>query len=505
MEQLIEFIKAYGWQLTLIAVAGVTLLGILKYCKVFDKFEEKVRHFLYLLISVGLSIIGSVIYLACIHQLDTSFVFTFATAVFSVNQIAYTIYDTTPLRDLLSKLWDLIVEFFNKKQEEGNTPTVEPEPEPEPEPIKPEPIKPIAVPIPTIVTNLVYNGKEQIAVASTDVYTVEGGSATDAGDYEATVTLVDVEKYCWETEFDGVLRYTISKATYDMSYVTFPDSKIFYDGTAHSIFINGTLPENVTVSYTNNNHTDAGEYKVTASFLGDEANYEKIADMSATLTIGKGFPKINAIVDNSRHLYKVSDFPEITVSDDSTPGTITWESGQTLKVGTNDYTWKFTPNNPNYYTTIGASAITVLETVETDVAHTVLFHDGAPSEMKVHLPPLGKATFSIVGTSDYNIEIKSNYGVTTGSVIEMMYYVEGNERPYLPLVDDYVTEFDIDKQADHFVINCTPDEYNYKKLLERKWGVDNVTFSKKLDKEFTYKMVVTSTEGNSVTIYLEQD
>ena len=102
----------YGWQLTLIAIAGVIILGILKYCKVFDKLEEKLRHFLYLLISVGLSIIGSVIYLACVHQLDAAYVFALATAIFGVNQIAYTVYDTTPLRDLLKKLWNKILELL---------------------------------------------------------------------------------------------------------------------------------------------------------------------------------------------------------------------------------------------------------------------------------------------------------------------------------------------------------------------------------------------------------
>lgn len=112
MEQFVAFMQNYGWQLTLIAIAGVIVLGILKYCKVFDKLDEKLRHFLYLLISVGLSIIGSVIYLACMHQLDAAYVFALATAIFGVNQIAYTIYDTTPLRDLLKKLWDKILELL---------------------------------------------------------------------------------------------------------------------------------------------------------------------------------------------------------------------------------------------------------------------------------------------------------------------------------------------------------------------------------------------------------
>lgn len=499
MEQLIEFIKTYGWQLTLIAVAGVILLGVLKYCKVFDKFEEKTRHFLYLLISVGLSIIGSVIYLACIHQLDAAFIFTFATVVFGANQVAYTIYDTTPLRDLLSQLWDKIVEFFAKKQEEDNkNPSEEVGSEP-------EPIEPTIVPIPIAITGLVYNGSEQVAVASTEFYTVIDGSAINAGEYEATVTLIDTTKYVWEAEFNGKVAFNIEKATYDMSGVSFPDTTITYDGAAHSIFISGDLPENVTVSYNNNNHTDIGSYEIVASFLGDELNYNKIEDMKATLTIEKAFPKITTIVDTSKNIYSNSDFPEITISEDSTPGIIAWEANQKLQVGTNKYNWKFTPNSENYYTAIGTSTFTVIEAEENNISNTIYFNDDTSTEMKVHLPALGKATFNINGVEDYTIKIESNYGVTATSIIELMYYVKDNERPFLPIADDYTTEFDIDKQPSYFVINCTPDQYNYKKLLERKWESDEVTFSTKLTKEFTYKMIITSSEGKTVTVYLEQD
>lgn len=106
MDELLVFLETYGWQLALIALAGVIILGILKYCKVFDKFEEKLRHFFYLLVSVGISIVGSIIYLACVHQLDVVLVFTLAGAIFALNQAFYTIYDTTSLRNLLKKIWE---------------------------------------------------------------------------------------------------------------------------------------------------------------------------------------------------------------------------------------------------------------------------------------------------------------------------------------------------------------------------------------------------------------
>lgn len=108
MDELLVFFQQYGLWLTVIAVLGIVILGVLKYCKVFSKLEEKVRHILYLVISVGLSIIGSVIYLACVHQLDISYIAILATAIFALNQAAYTIYDTTTLKELVAKLLNWI-------------------------------------------------------------------------------------------------------------------------------------------------------------------------------------------------------------------------------------------------------------------------------------------------------------------------------------------------------------------------------------------------------------
>lgn len=108
MEELLVFLQTYGWQLALIALAGIIILGVLKYCNVFKKFDKKIRHVLYIVISVGISIIGAVIYLACVHQLTVEFAFVVAGAILALNQTFYAIYDTTTLKDLMAKLLDWI-------------------------------------------------------------------------------------------------------------------------------------------------------------------------------------------------------------------------------------------------------------------------------------------------------------------------------------------------------------------------------------------------------------
>ena len=108
MEELLIFLRLYGWQLALIALAGIIILGVLKYCNVFKKFDEKIRHVFYLLISVGISIIGSIIYLACVGSLTVEFAFAVAAAILALNQTFYTIYSNLSLKELFLKLIDWI-------------------------------------------------------------------------------------------------------------------------------------------------------------------------------------------------------------------------------------------------------------------------------------------------------------------------------------------------------------------------------------------------------------
>ena len=114
MNELVSFLKDNGWQLTLIAIAGVVILGILKYLNVFKKLDKKVRHALYIGISVAISLIASAIYLGCTHNFAIDSYFALATTIFALNQGAYALYDTLTLKELFNKLLDFI--FKNKDE-----------------------------------------------------------------------------------------------------------------------------------------------------------------------------------------------------------------------------------------------------------------------------------------------------------------------------------------------------------------------------------------------------
>lgn len=109
------------------------------------------------------------------------------------------------------------------------------------------------------------------------------------GDFDVTYTSSD-DKYNYEIV--SVKDFTVTKADYDMSGVSFVDGTFVYDGQSHMITIDGTLPMGldnirVTVSYTSEGLTDAGFTYVAAVFSTASKNYNVPAPMYAILTVEK--------------------------------------------------------------------------------------------------------------------------------------------------------------------------------------------------------------------------
>ena len=132
---------------------------------------------------------------------------------------------------------------------------------------------------------------------------------TNAGVYEvyATVTHVDGQK----TELYAEL--TIEKLTYDMSGVTFNDKDELFTEGLHSIYIEGELPEGVTVEYVGNNKTTPGTHTVTAIFKGD-TNYNSIPPMTAKLTL-YNMVNVTFVVNeiNYEKTYTVRQFSKVSL------------------------------------------------------------------------------------------------------------------------------------------------------------------------------------------------
>ena len=155
-----------------------------------------------------------------------------------------------------------------------------------------------------------YNGEPQsLAVSGTlpagVIVTYEGNGKTEAGEHAVVAKLY--YKGVYLEGRDLTANIVINKVDVDMSGVSFSDTTVYCDGKAHSIAVNGALPEGViSVSYDGNGKVGAGAYTVVASFKVDN-NHNAVENMTATMTIvaidvdmsGVSFPDVEFVYDGT--------------------------------------------------------------------------------------------------------------------------------------------------------------------------------------------------------------
>ena len=188
--------------------------------------------------------------------------------------------------------------------------------------------------------------------------TLPGGVSykVNAGEYTVTATFTG-DSANYNAIPNMTAKLTIAKADYDMSGITFEDGSFTYDGQAHSLVISGTLPTGVSVTYAGNDKTNAGEYTVTATFVGDYDNYIAIPDITATLTIAKAAPAYTAPTD-------LTVVAESTLADIALPEGWAWKDGtvQFAEAGEYKAVAIYTPADTANYNPVEVElTITVLE------------------------------------------------------------------------------------------------------------------------------------------------
>lgn len=192
-----------------------------------------------------------------------------------------------------------------------------------------------------------YNGSAQsIEVANlpqgaTVTYS-PSNTFTNAGVYTVTAT-VSAPNFDTAT-LSATL--TINKASYDMSKVVFADKSVAYDGNAHSLEATN-LPDGVTVTYIGNNQTNVGTYTVLAVFSGDSANYNPIANMTATLTVTQN--KVQGVTFDSRTVTYDGAAHSLAIEGNLPHGiAVVYEGNSQTNAGTYTVTAKFVGSNPNF-------------------------------------------------------------------------------------------------------------------------------------------------------------
>lgn len=113
---ILDFFKNYGWQLGLLSLSGIVILGLLKKIGVFKKLNEKYKKYVYSSISVLLSIIACTVYILATSKFEIVSYLTMCGLVIVSTITAYHIYEHTGARWLWNKfvdlLWDAIKKLF---------------------------------------------------------------------------------------------------------------------------------------------------------------------------------------------------------------------------------------------------------------------------------------------------------------------------------------------------------------------------------------------------------
>lgn len=142
-----------------------------------------------------------------------------------------------------------------------------------------------------------YDGKEHTALIKGTLpdgvnVSYSDNSATDAGTYTAAATLSG-KNYKTKTLYTPLIINPMDISGSEIiSGIKFDDLTVTYDGKQHTILIDGTLPEGVSVTYINNSATDADVYDAVAILSGD--NYIT-ATLNAKLTINKADIDISSL------------------------------------------------------------------------------------------------------------------------------------------------------------------------------------------------------------------
>ena len=132
--------------------------------------------------------------------------------------------------------------------------------------------------------------------------------------------------------------------------IQFEDKEVVYNGEKHSIFVEGVLPSDIEVEYTNNGQINAGEYEVTAKFVGDETKYELPEDMVATLTINKATYDMSNISFKDSIVEYNGEIKSIEIEGNLPEGvTVSYTNNNQTEIGTYEVVANFASDNSNYY------------------------------------------------------------------------------------------------------------------------------------------------------------
>lgn len=111
---LLGVIKKYDYKIIIMACAGIFLVGILKFFKVFEKISKTNRKYVYAALSATMSAAAATAYLLITKQFDIKSAAVYAVSVLILNQTLYAFYEIAGMRALLRGFGNLIIKTILK-------------------------------------------------------------------------------------------------------------------------------------------------------------------------------------------------------------------------------------------------------------------------------------------------------------------------------------------------------------------------------------------------------
>ena len=109
---IIDFFKTFGWQLFLLALSGIVILGALKWFGCFKKIKKDYKKYVYFGLSCAFSLIACTIYLVATHNFNWASYLALCVAVIGLTIVVYALYEHIGLRALWKKVLNLIAKAF---------------------------------------------------------------------------------------------------------------------------------------------------------------------------------------------------------------------------------------------------------------------------------------------------------------------------------------------------------------------------------------------------------
>ena len=270
---------------------------------------------------------------------------------------------------------------------------------------------------PTVTGQYEYTGSLQTISLSyrNNAFEVENDTATNAGDYEITISLKDKNNYSWAdgSQDDLTLSYSIEKAS-----VTAPSVKLVkyvYNGNEQEIELDN-LSELFTVF--GDKQTNAGDYKITIS-LKDKDNYKWKSGSSDDFTLSFKILPYEVEEPSVMKNYEYTGELQVFVSETeyySVQNGSGIENGVYLVIVTlkdkNNYIWK---NNQNTEDLSIECAISKVDLQNANVALEYTEIDYTGEELKPNVTV--KISERTLTEDDYSIEYKNNIDAGTALVV----------------------------------------------------------------------------------------